>query len=304
MKKLYGVTVALITPMVENSQQVDYDALSNLVEMLIEKGVNCIYCCGTDAEMYHLTVDERMRIAETVVKTAQQRVVVYVHCGAMLESDTLLLAQHAKKIGADGIGIITPSYFPTSDEELERYYVKIANSVGKDFPVYIYNIPQLSMNDIKPEVVQKIADKCSNVLGIKYNYPDINRTFDYTMVNKGTFSVLQGDDRVLPAWLAIGCAGTVAGSANVFPEPLVASYHSFIRGELKEALFYARIAAECVDALQGDNIAYFKEGLKIRGFQAGTMRSPLSSLNQKQTSELRKKMEEISSKYGLPLQLK
>lgn len=194
MKKLYGVTAALITPMSETGDKVDYDALVELVELLIQKGVNCIYCCGTDAEMYHLTIEERKRIAGVVVKTAKNRIIVYVHCGAMQEDDTLILAKQAEMIGADGIGIITPSYFPTNNDELERYYVVIANSVGIDFPVYIYNIPQLSANDISSEVVQKIATKCPNILGKKYNYPKINQTFDYTMVNQGTSSVLEGDN--------------------------------------------------------------------------------------------------------------
>lgn len=303
MKKLYGITVALITPISEETGKVDYEALSFLVETLIKKGVNCIYCCGTDAEMYHLTLDERKKIAETVVQTAQNRVIVYVHCGAMVENNTLELARHAEKIGSDGIGVVTPSYFPTNDDELERYYVRVANSVSYNFPVYVYNIPQLSVNDIKPEIVQKIADKCQNVIGIKYNYPNINQTFDYTLINNGAFSVLQGDDRVLPAWLAIGCDGTVAGSANVFPEPLVASYQAFLDGNLSLSLTYARIAAECVDALQGDNIAYFKEGLKIRGLNVGTMREPLLGLNQKESKELESKIEEISRKYGLPINI-
>lgn len=303
MKKLFGITVALITPISENTQEIDYNALTLLVETLIKKGVNCIYCCGTDAEMYHLTIEERKKIAERVVQTAQNRVVVYVHCGAMLESDTLELAHHAEMIGADGIGIVTPSYFPTTDKELERYYVKIANSVNRNFPVYVYNIPQLSVNDIKPEVVQKIANQCPNVVGIKYNYPDINQTFDYTMINNGTFSVLQGDDRVLPAWLALGCAGTVAGSANVFPEPLVASYRAFQTGNLKQALAYARVAAECVDLLHGDNIAYFKAGLNIRGLEVGGMRRPLLELDKKQLQELNQKIETLSQKYQLPMNI-
>lgn len=303
MKKLYGITVALITPINEQNQEVDYLALTNLVETLIQKGVNCIYCCGTDAEMFHLTVAERKKIAETVVQVARGRVVVYVHCGAMLEKDTLELAHHAEQIKADGIGLVTPAYFPMTDRELEYYYIRMANSVNSNFPVYIYNIPQLAVNDIKPEVVQKIVNQCSNVIGIKYNYPNINQTFDYTMINNGNFSVLQGDDRVLPAWLALGCAGTVAGSANVFPEPLVASYKAFQEGDLKKALALSRIAAECVDILKGDNIAYFKAGLKIRGLDVGTMRNPLLAITYAEEQVLRNQIENIYEKYGLPIHL-
>lgn len=298
MKKLYGVTVALITPIHENTQQVDYNMLSTLVDTLIKKGVQCIYCCGTDAEMYHLTIEERQKIAETVVQTANNRVVVYVHCGAMLETDTIALAQHAERIKADGIGIITPSYFPTNDKEMIQYYERITKAVSPNFPVYIYNIPQLSANDIHPTVVQKIVDKCPNVVGIKYNYPNINQTFDYTMINNGQFSVLQGDDRVLPAWLAIGCSGTVAGSANVFPEPLVESYKEFELGNLKSSLAYARIAAECVDVLHGDDIAYFKAGLKIRGLDVGGMKEPLLSIDTKEYTQLTDQISKIIDKYG------
>lgn len=298
MKKLYGITVALITPM-DESEKVDYNTLKQLVNTLIKKGINCIYCCGTDAEMYHLTIEERKKIAETVVATVQGRVTVYVHCGAMMEKDTLELVEHAQKIGADGIGVITPSYFPTDDRALERYYTKIAKMVNPDFPVYIYNIPQLSVNDIKPDVVQRIVNTCLNVVGIKYNYPNINQTYDYTMINEGNFSVLQGDDRVLPAWLALGCSGTVAGSANVFPD----SYWAFQNGNIKESLAYARVAAYCVDALHGDDIAYFKEGLKIRGIDVGPMRKPLLSLSPFASKHLQEEMEKIEKKYNLPVSI-
>lgn len=304
MKKLYGITVPLITPMSNDGKEVNYDALARLVEILIQKGINCLYCCGTDAEMYHLTIEERKRIAELVVKVARGRVVVYVHCGAMMENETLLLAHHAELIGADGIGLVTPAYYKVDNEELERYYIKVASQVKNTFPIYVYNIPQLSVNDIKPSVVQRIARRCPNIIGIKYNYPNIDQTFDYTMINDGTFSVLQGDDRVLPAWLAIGCMGTVAGSANVFPEPLVACYRAFMHGNLQEALLYSRMAAECVDALEGDNIAYFKAGLNIRGVNVGTVRSPLLGLNDMEFENLRKKLDNIARKYHLPLPLK
>lgn len=149
-----------------------------------------------------------------------------------------------------------------------------------------------------------MQESVQTLLVLSYNYPDINQTFDYTLINQGTFSVLQGDDRVLPAWLAIGCAGTVAGSANVFPEPLVACYRAFLQGNLKEALYASRIAAACVDALQGDNIAYFKEGLKIRGLPVGTVREPLLGLDVDKAWQLKNKLEEIKRKYHLPLSLK
>lgn len=302
MKKLYGVTVAMVTP-IDKNNKVDLEKTKELVELLIHKGVHCIYCCGTDGEMFHLTTEERKKVAETVVKTAKGRVVAYVHCGAMREEDTIALVKHAECIGADGVGVVTPAYFPTNDREMETYYIKVANSVSRDFPVYFYNIPQCTTNDLKPSVAQRIVQRCPNIIGIKYNYANINQTLDYTNINQGCFSVLQGDDRTVPAWLALGCDGTVSGSANVFPEPLIASYNAFMCGDLQMSLAYGKIAARFVDALQGDNIAYFKEALKIRGFDVGMMRPPLLDLTPEQSCKLRYDLELICSQTGIPLRL-
>jgi dihydrodipicolinate synthase/N-acetylneuraminate lyase len=142
MKKLFGVTVAMVTPFDEKGQIME-SSVRELVDFLIGKGVNGLYPGGTTGEMYLLTVPERKRLAEIVVKQAAGRVNVFIHVGAMAEKDTVELAQHASQIGADGIGVVTPSFFTTGARELEEYFVAIANSVPANFPMYVYNIPQL-----------------------------------------------------------------------------------------------------------------------------------------------------------------
>lgn len=302
MKPLYGITVAMVTP-ITRENRVDYEMMGRLTEFLIQRGVNCLYACGTDGEMFHLTTQERMRLAETVVKTAAGRVTVYIHCGAMMEGDTMRLMGHAESIGADGVGIVTPAYFPVSDREMEQYYLTVSRIVSDTFPIYFYNIPQCSANDLKPEVAQRIVLQRPNIMGIKYNYPDINQTLDYTNINKGTFSVLQGDDRTLPAWLSLGCYGSVAGSANAFPEPLVAAYAAFREGNLKKALAYGKIAARFVDAMHGDTISYFKEALRIRGLDVGYMRPPLLSPTQEESARLQRDLEALCDEYGIALKI-
>lgn len=302
MKLLYGITVAMVTP-ITRENRVDYEMMGRLTEFLIQKGVNCLYACGTDGEMFHLTTEERMHLAETVVKTAAGRVTVYIHCGAMMQEDTMTLMRHAESIGADGVGVVTPAYFPVNDREMEQYYLTVSQSVSDTFPIYFYNIPQCAANDLKPEVAHRIVRRRPNIVGIKYNYPDINQTLDYTNINDSAFSVLQGDDRTLPAWLALGCYGSVAGSANAFPEPLVASYAAFREGDLSKALGYGKIAAEFVDAMHGDTISYFKEALRIRGLDVGYMRPPLLSLTQEEATRLQRDLEGLCDKYGIALKI-
>jgi Dihydrodipicolinate synthase/N-acetylneuraminate lyase len=293
MKQLYGVTTAMVTPFNKDGK-VDLVAVKELVEFLISKDVTCLYPLGTTGEMYRLSVDERKAVAETVVKQAGGRVTVFIHVGSMCQNDTIELAQHASKIGADGIGVVTPSFFTVSDREMEEYYVAVSNSIPGDFPMYLYNIPQCSANDLKADVAQKIADRCSNVIGIKYSYPDFLRTNEYLEINNGKFSVLVGTDRLFDAALAIGCSGVVSGVSCVYPEPFVAIYKAFIKGNFEEARRMQRIATRYCEILRcGSNMSYFKEAIKMRGINAGYMRIPQLDITQEEKDKLYKELGNI-----------
>lgn len=74
MKKLFGITVAMVTPMTSDEKP-DLVAMADLTEKLIDRGVNCLYPCGTTGEMLKLTLEERKSIAETVISTAAGRVI-------------------------------------------------------------------------------------------------------------------------------------------------------------------------------------------------------------------------------------
>lgn len=288
MNKLYGVTVAMTTPFNE-AGEVDYPAMRQLTCNLIDKGVHCLYPCGTTGEMIHLTADERKKLAETVVEAAAGRVRVYIHCGAVQQSETVELMRHAQQIGADGVGVVTPMFLKADKRELEAYYVSLSANVSKDFPIYLYNIPQCSGNDLDAETVRKIAERCPNVVGIKYSFADMNRLVDYIEIEG--LSVLHGCDRIFPALLALGCEGTVSGVAGVFPEPFVAVYEAYQAGDWGRVRQLQKICIRFCDLLRcGSNMSYFKEALKLRGLPGGHMRAPQLDLAEKDIQELQKEL--------------
>lgn len=171
MQKLYGTVVPIVTPLTEDDK-IDVQSLKNLVDHCIDNGLQCLYPCGTTGEMMYLTVEERKLVAETVVNHTNKRVPVFVQVGAWNLADTIELARHAVAIGADGIGVVTPVFYKLSDQGLVDFYEAVANSVPADFPVYLYSIPQNAVNDINPATAEAIAQKCANVVGIKYSWPD------------------------------------------------------------------------------------------------------------------------------------
>lgn len=286
-KKLFGVITAMTTPFTA-AGDVDVEALEQQTEFLINKGVDCLYPCGTTGEMYLMTSQARRLVAKTVVETANGRLPVFIHCGAMHMHDVMKLAHHAADIGADGVGIVTPSYFSISDTAMVEYYRSICTTLPEDFPIYAYAIPQLAKNDISYDCMRMIADACPNIVGIKYSYPDMRQMIEYTKIRQGDFSVVFGaDDLFFPA-LTMGCAGTVSGCSSCIPEPFVNVYKYYIAGDYDKA---REEQIKCFDIAQilrwGSNLSIFKNVQTIRGIRGGHVKAPLLDMSEKEVEQLR-----------------
>lgn len=301
MKNLYGVTAAMITPFTKEGE-VDCHSMSLLTQKLIEKGVNCLYPCGTTGEMVHVTPQERKRIAETVIETAAGKARVFIHCGAMRQEETEELLLHAVSAGADGAGIVTPLFLGVTDREMALYYKRMSELVPEDFPLYLYNIPQCAGNDLSAAAAAQIARDCKNVIGIKYSYPDMLRTLEYLQIP--SFSVLHGCDKMFAELLMMGCDGTVSGVAGVFPEPFAAVYEAYGRKDLDEMRRWQEICIGFCDLLKcGSNMSWFKEALKCRGLSAGGMRPPQRDLLPEETKGLKEALTALCEKAQIPLEI-
>lgn len=217
MKKLFGVVIPVITPFDEKGR-VDIESLRSIVDYIIEGGLHGLFLCGTTGEMMLLTLAERKMIAENAVKHTNGRISVFVQVGCMQLRDTIELAQHAYSIGADGIAVVTPSFFHVSDEDIVDYYMTISQCVPKEFPIYMYGIPQSTTNDISPDAAAIIAAKCENIVGIKYSYPDMVKLLDFISIRNGNFSVLTGADNLFANVIVSGGDGTVSGNAMILRE--------------------------------------------------------------------------------------
>jgi 4-hydroxy-tetrahydrodipicolinate synthase len=290
MKKLYGVITAMTTPFTEDGA-VNVSALEEQTEFLIQKGVQCLYPCGTTGEMFLMSVEERELVAKTVVKKAAGRVTVFIHCGAMIPKDTIELAKNAYEIGADGVGVVTPIFFTVDDRAMVAYYKEISEALPKDFPIYVYVIPQLAHNDVSASCLEKIAAECPNVVGVKYSFADMRRIIEYTKIRGGNFSVVPGaDDWFLPA-LSVGCDGVVSGCSGPFPEAFVAVYDAYKQGNIDLAREAQTYATKLVYLMKfGADMSIFKNILTMRGVPGGHMKKPLLDLTEEEVKELSKEV--------------
>lgn len=300
MKKLSGIVVPVVTPLTENDQ-IDVASLEKLVEHCIRGGLQAIYPCGTTGEMMYLTVEERKTVAETVIRKTAGRVPVYVHVGGWILKDTVELAKHAVEVGADGIAVVTPSFFKISEEGLIDFFVRVARSVPEDFPVYLYAIPQYAMNDISVTVAEKAAAQCPNIIGIKYSYPDMTRIQQMMRINDGTFSVLAGPDQLLTAVVSMGGDGVVSGSSQVIPEYYEAVWETLEKGDYELAAKKQQFTNRLNEVLCSvNNIAAYKAILQCQGIiQTRKTRKPLEEYTEVKTRELLEKLEKVKKSYIL-----
>ncbi|WHH58547.1 dihydrodipicolinate synthase family protein [Petroclostridium sp. X23] len=289
MKQLYGVVTPLITPLTE-TDEVDVESLENLTEYLIENGINCLYPNGTTGEMLYFEMEERKLVAETVVKKASGRVPVFIQVGAMNQQQTVELAKHAYEIGADGIGVVTPVFFKLTDKALVDFYTAVAQSVPEDFPVYLYAIPQNAVNDISPETAKNIAEKCKNVIGIKYSYPDFTKLQEFMLINDSRFSVLVGPDHLFQAVVSVGGKGTVSGNAMAVPEHYYALNKALEEGNVELATKLQRRTNILNKILcEKNNIGCYKVVLKNKGIIKTTkMRAPMEEVSPEEQDALMK----------------
>jgi dihydrodipicolinate synthase/N-acetylneuraminate lyase len=275
MKKLYGVVTALTTPIDKNGKIIK-SSVFKLVDYIVKNGVNCLYPMGSTGEMFFIDKNERKKMAEYVIEANSGRAVVYIHVGAKTLKETIELASHAYDSGADGIAAVTPVYYKVNDEEMYDYYSAIAKSIPENFPLYIYNIPQLSSNDISVSICEKLAKTHSNIIGIKYSYPDMLRTREYIQVNDSNFSVLHGCDTLFDTILTLGCTGTVSGISCVFPNLFAHVYKAFMNRDIESMMSAQRKVNEVSRViLDGSSIANLKAALILLGIDMGYMIRPL-----------------------------
>lgn len=296
MDRIKGISAALLTPF-NQAGELDFKALEEHCDFLIEKGIHSLYILGTTGESFLMSLEERQRFAKHVVDYVSGRVPVFMHIGDIPTRNAIEMLEFAKTIEVNGVGAITPFYYGMNQDELYTYYNDLSQAAGDELDLYLYNLPGCTTNDLLPETIVELA-KLDNVIGIKNSMDDMVRLCNLVDQTPDDFDVIQGSDILLSSGLLYGAAGSVSGNSNVFPEFFVQLYDAYLEGDIKEVKRIQKIISEIAMVLKnGSNLAYFKRALEIRGLRPSYTRKPIKDLNKNQFSELEKNIREIENKY-------
>jgi 4-hydroxy-tetrahydrodipicolinate synthase len=164
-EKVKGLWIAIPTPFTPDGRLVDEDALAASVEHYVEGlEVDGIFCGGVMGEFWALSMDERERVHELVVRQVRGRVPVMAQVGSHVFSDSVRLCEHALANEIDFGIAMNPYYPPSPPQELVRaWYERLA--AASPLPLFLFNTTY-SGYTLSPELIAGLAD-IETVCGIK-----------------------------------------------------------------------------------------------------------------------------------------
>jgi dihydrodipicolinate synthase/N-acetylneuraminate lyase len=221
MRRLRGAIAAAVTPLREGGRALDLDGVAPLVAFLADGGVDGALVCGTTGEGVLLTVDERRRVAEAFLAVRPEGFQLAVHAGAQTTHDTVALAAHALRAGADAVAVIAPPYFPLGGAELFDHFRSAADACDP-LPFYVYEFAGRSGYAIPVEVVEQLRREQGNVVGMKVSDTPFDAVEPYLLEGMDVFV---GSEPLVRAGMERGAIGAVSGLATAWPEAVAALVH-------------------------------------------------------------------------------
>ncbi|WP_171232813.1 dihydrodipicolinate synthase family protein [Ruegeria sp. HKCCA4812] len=275
--KFEGIYTPVVTPYHDDGS-VNWDALSDVIEYLIENGVHGLISGGSTGENYAQTVHERVELARFTHEQLKGRLPLVVGTGAMLTPDSIALAAGAREIGADAILLASPPYSVPTDRE--NALNALAIDKAADLPVMLYNYPHRTGTMMGEEFLDRVG-RSRNFCGIKESSGDINRVHllarDYPHIQLGCGM----DDQALE-FFAWGAPFWVCGGSNFLPAEHVALYEAcVVEGNFTKGRRIMSAMMPLMRVLEqgGKFIQTIKHGVTMNGIDAGAMRPPLKCLN-------------------------
>lgn len=283
-----GAGVAIVTPFKENGE-VNYEKFAELLEFQIENGTDAIIVCGTTGEASTLTHEEHLDVIKYCVDTVAGRIPVIAGTGSNCTETAVYLSREAEKYGVDGLLVVTPYYNKATQKGLFAHFKKIADSVKT--PVILYNVPGRTGCNILPETVVKLCTEVENIVGIKEASGNISQAARLMSLAKGRVDMYSGnDDQIIPL-LSLGGKGVISVMSNVAPKETHDICAKYFAGDMEGSREIQLRAIELCDALFCEvNPIPVKTALNLMGLEVGSLRMPLSDMEESNIPKLKNAM--------------
>jgi len=288
-----GAGVAIVTPFKENGE-VDYERFADLIEDQILGGTDAIIVCGTTGESSTLSHEEHLDVIRYCVEKVAGRIPVVAGTGSNCTETAVYLSTEAEKFGVDGLLLVSPYYNKATQNGLYRHYKMIADSVK--IPCILYNVPSRTGCNIAPETVVRLCSDVENIVGVKEASGNISQVVKLMSLAQGKVDLYSGNDDQIVPLLSLGAKGVISVLSNVAPKQTHDICARFFAGDVEGSCAEQLRAIPLCNALFSEvNPIPVKKALSLMGKGAGTLRGPLTEMEDENAARLEKAMKE----YGI-----
>lgn len=284
------VIVPILTPF-DEKYGVDETGLRNIVDFLLEKGIDGIFVLGTTGEFQY--IKDKAKTIKIVVDHVSGRCPVYAGITGFSIEETiynLMEVQYLDK--TPDFFVIAPLVYH-SNRKLFRHFERIENFL--QIPVYLYNnigivTRKLKRKDIIPAILKNLSSM-EKVKGIKDSSGKIGYFRELLSLKKPKFKILQGDEGLIYDSFFLGADGIVPSLCNIFPEIIDKLINYLKEGNKNKAKFLQEKVIEIRSIYLKYQItpAVLKEYLKRKGiiktglsfYNAGNLHNIVNQLETK-----------------------
>lgn len=248
------------------------------VEWLASYNAPVLFAAGGTGEFFSLVPDE-IPVIVAAAKEAAGETAIVSGCGYGTDI-AVDIARSVEKVGADGI-LLLPHYLIDAPQEgLYAHVKKVCQSVG--FGVMVYNRDN---SVLQADTLARLCDECPNLIGFKDGTGDIGLVRQITAKMGDRLMYLGGmptAELFAEAYLGAGFTtyssavfNFVPGLANEFYVALTGGDRATCERILRD-FFYPFMAIR--NRAKGYAVSAVKAGVRIQGFNAGSVRPPLTDL--------------------------
>lgn len=285
MKKVIfrGAGVAIVTPFTADG--INFPEFGRLIDDQIAHGTDAIIVAGTTGEAATMNDAEHKEAIKFTVDRVKKRVPVIAGTGSNDTSYAIHLSQYAERAGADGLLLVTPYYNKCTQKGLVGHFQAIADSVN--IPCILYDVPSRTGVSIKLTTYVELA-KHPNIVAVKEANGDLSSILRLRHACGDELAVYSGnDDQIVPI-LSLGGQGVISVLSNVAPQAIHDMCQLYFDGDVERARDLQIAYTDLIDALFSEvNPIPVKTAMRLIGWAAGPLRSPLSEMEPEHVEQLK-----------------
>jgi len=232
MQEFMGLGVALVTPFKENLE-IDFDALTRLVEFNIQNGTNYLVINGTTGESATINKSEKSQLVKHIAQVNNKRISLVLGIGGNNTQEVINELQNSDLSEIDAILSVAPYYSKPTQEGFYQHFKAISEASPK--PIILYNVPGRTAKNMLPETSIRLANDFDNIIGIKEAGNNVQQYLELLRYKPDNFLIISGDDDLaLPIVLA-GGAGVISVIGQAYPKEFSKMISLGLKGENKES---------------------------------------------------------------------